>query len=164
MASYAKREDVRETVQHLPTSDDGNASAIPDERIDKELEGATAEIDARLSQQYVVPFDPVPELIRWICEAIAAYNSTLTFYETRDVSDDNPVLRRYQKAMTTLDRLATGEMVLPPPGGTEPDPGFGTRVVSTITRPGLVDISDFDITIGAGQAPRYDTPEGWAIH
>lgn len=164
MATYAKREDVRETVQANPSSDDGNASFIPDERIDKELEGATAEIDARLSSQYVTPFDPVPELIRWICEALAAHRSDLTFRETRDLNlDGNPVYLRYLQAQDHLDKLASGVMVIPPVGST-PDPGYGPRVVSTLTRPSLIDPCDFDIDAVRSNNPDYWTPEGWAIH
>lgn len=164
MAPYATREDVRKTAQQTASSVDGNASSIPDARIDKELEGATARIDARLSRQYVVPFDPVPELIRWICEAIALYNCDLTFRETRDMSTDlNPVLQRYTEAMSLLDKLASGEMAIPPPGNPDPDPGYGTRVASTITRPPLISPCDFDIGL-RHQAPDYWTPEGWAIH
>lgn len=164
MAPYAKREDVQETLQVLPSSDTGNASLVSVERIDMELEGATAEIDARLSTQYVVPFDPVPELIRWICEALAAHRADLTFRETRDLqSDMNPVYMRYLQAMQHLDRLASGEMVIPPPGNPDPDPGYGTRVVSTHTRDALVDIRDFDID-PVRHSPDYWTPEGWAIH
>lgn len=164
MAVYATKSQVKEVLRRDGNSVDGNASSIPDAALDQHIEDASSEIDAKLAGQYTTPFDPVPELIERICVAIAAYLAYLTFLENRDLqSEFDPNYLRYRRAQEMLTGLMTGSMVIPPVGEV-PEPGTGTRVVSTLTRGSLITSCDFDLEMQRPCSPDYTTPEGWAIH
>lgn len=170
MAQYCILDDVRDVLTRdaslTAPEDQNNGSTLDEENIAAAIADAQSEIDARLATRYTVPFAPVPDLIKRITIAIAAYLADLNFRETRDMeSEFNPVYQRWQRAVTLLGQLSTGEAVIPPEGE-EPGtpPGSGMRVVSAYSRPALVDVCDFDIFGGRNRQPPYTSPEGWAIH
>lgn len=171
MALYCDLDDIRDVLTRdaaltAPEEQD-NGSTLDDENLAAARSDAQDEIDAKLALRYTVPFVPVPDLIKRITVAIAAYLADLNFRETRDMQTElNPVLQRYNRAIALLGQLATGEAIIPRDGSdpdNPPDTGAGIRVASSYSRPGLVDVCDFDIGYPVRRPP-YWTPEGWAIH
>lgn len=169
MAQYCDLDDIRDVLTRdaaASVEDQNNGSTLDEENLAAARLDAQDEIDARLALRYTVPFSPVPDLIKRITIAIAAFLADLNFRETRDMQTElNPVLQRYTRAQTILGQLSTGEAVIPPDGSdpTPPDTGAGVRVAAVYSRPGLVSACDFDIAPRV-TSPYYWTPEGWAIH
>lgn len=169
MPDYCTRHDVVDVVTRDAAEVKGNAGVLDDEAVDKAILDAQAEIDSRLALKYTVPFSPVPPLINSIAQDIAAYLSDLIFRENRDMASElNPIFLRYQRAQAMLGRLQTGEAIIPPPEGGDPeeppDTGSGLRVAAAISRPSLVSPWDFDLQRPGwcGRAP-YWSAEGWGI-
>ena len=167
---YCILDDVRDVLTRdaaASAEDQNNGSTLDEENLAAAIDDAQAEIDSRLALRYTVPFSPVPDLIKRICVAIAAYLADLNFRENRDMASElNPILQRYQRAQALLGQLSTGEAIIPPSGtdpDNPPDTGSGTRVVAAYSRPGLVDPCDFDI-MPRVTSPYFYTAEGWAIH
>jgi phage gp36-like protein len=96
---------------------------------DDEMTGAVdADIDGYCGKRYVVPFDPVPDLVAKMSADVALYN----LYGRRD---DVPEIRaeRYKNAITFLKGVAAGSNSL---GEDDPDtPGQGeTPQITSGTR------------------------------
>lgn len=170
MAQYCDLDDIRDVLTRDAAAsgeDANNGSTLDEENLAAARSDAQDEIDAKLALRYTVPFAPVPDLIKRITIAIAAYLADLNYRENRDMQTElNPVLQRYNRAIALLGQLSTGEAIIPPDGSdpdNPPDTGSGIRVAAAYSRPGLVDACDFDIAPRV-TSPYYWTPEGWAIH
>lgn len=171
MALYCELDDIRDVLTRdaalTAPEEQNNGSTLDNENLAAARADAQDEIDSRLGLRYTVPFAPVPDLIKRITIAIAAYLADLNYRENRDMQTElNPVLQRYQRAQALLGQLSTGEAILPRDGGdpdTPPDVGSGIRVASAYSRPSLVSACDFDLGYPVRQPP-YWSPEGWAIH
>lgn len=170
MAQYCDLDDIRDVLTRDAAAsgeDANNGSTLDEENLAAARLDAQDEIDAKLALRYTVPFAPVPDLIKRITIAIAAYLADLNYRENRDMQTElNPVLQRYNRAQAILGQLSTGEAIVPPNGsdpGNPPDTGSGIRVASSYSRPPLVSVCDFDIGPPLRRPP-YWTPEGWAIH
>jgi len=166
---YCEIDDVRDVLTRDAAADEqNNGSTLDEENLQAAIADAQSEIDAKLALRYTVPFSPVPDLIKRICVAIAAYLADLNFRENRDMQSDlNPVFARYQRAIALLGNLSTGEAVIPPDGSdpeNPPDTGSGVRVAAAYSRPPLVSARDFDLGHPRFENPWFWTPEGWAIH
>lgn len=170
MAQYCTSDDVRDVLTRDAAAEgQNNGSTLDEENIAAAIFDAQSEIDAKLATRYTVPFSPVPDLIKRITVAIAAYLADLNFRENRDMqSEMNPVLARYQRAIALLGNLSTGEAIIPQDGSdpdNPPDIGSGMRVAAVYTRPPLIDPCAFDLGYprpGAVLSHRY--AEGWGIH
>lgn len=160
--TYATWEQVRDVLTRDKGIVGDNAASIEQHVVEAQIRDAQSEIDARLAERYVVPFDPVPPLITSLTINLAAYLTHLTFRQNRDmISELNPVYLRYQRADTQLTQLQNGQMVIPPTESDPTDPpSYGSVVTSTITRPPLIGPGDFDL----GQRVPYRdpvSPEYW---
>ena len=172
MAQYCDLDDIRDVLTRDAAAsgeDQNNGSTLDEENLAAARVDAQDEIDARLALRYTVPFAPVPDLIKRITIAIAAYLADLNYRENRDMQTElNPVLQRYTRAQTLLGQLSTGEAIIPQDGSdpdNPPDTGAGIRVASAYSRPDLVSACDFDLgqpSPGAFISHRY--AEGWGIH
>lgn len=115
MPDYTTTDLVQQVLSRTWGETGDTAADLSEEVLGRAISEAQAEIDARLRGVYVVPFNPVPELIGIIATAIAAYSADLTYREIRDYNSDlNPVLLRYNRAKMLLGQLASGELDLPP--------------------------------------------------
>lgn len=171
VALYCDLDDIRDVLTRdaaASAEDQNNGSTLDEENLAAARSDAQDEIDARLALRYTVPFSPVPDLIKRITIAIAAYLADLNFRENRDMQTElNPIYQRWQRAVALLGQLSTGEAIIPPEGTdpeNPPDTGAGIRVASSYSRPGLVCASDFDLGQQAPSSPWFWTEEGWAIH
>jgi phage gp36-like protein len=94
-----------ETVRLVLSSDmaeetGGTAADLSDAQIQYEIDSATANIDSELRIVYVVPFDPVPFIIKSICTDIAAYRTDLNYRKSREYDSQNmPIILRYNLAL-----------------------------------------------------------------
>lgn len=114
MVAYATTEEVRLAVSRDPDKTRGAASTIREEALQLCLDMAQAEIDGRLRPRYIVPFEEgaVPELVRVLTIDIAAYHAGLTFYQEKDMKDNDPIVRRYKWACCILKDVVNGNVVI----------------------------------------------------
>lgn len=125
---------------------EGTAASLEDIELQATIDRVQSRIDMFLTRRYSVPLaDPVPEVVEDIATTIAAYDATLSYYKSTDISDQDPVIRRYRDARGMLGQLGTGLLVLDLPGADttiddpvvinpEPQPGspglgFEVRVI-----------------------------------
>lgn len=149
MPSYTDVEEVRRVLAPEVTASGSGESAaeLSDEDINNSIERISARINTFLARQYRLPLpEPVPDVLRDIATDIVAYDITLSFYGSVDISDDDPVIRRYRDARGMLGQLSTGLLVLDlptdeitddpvvinPPGFPESLPGLHYRFVRAL--------------------------------
>lgn len=110
--AYTDRDAVRGVL--APDGvEDGTAASLGDSEVDEAIDRVSARIDTFLRRRYTVPLaDPAPDIIRDIATDIAAYDLTLSYYKTTDITDQDPVIRRYRDARGMLGQLSTGLLVL----------------------------------------------------
>ena len=109
---YCSPDDVRNVLapDGDPDGDLGTGAALSDDQFDSEIATAAAEIDAKLSTRYSVPFaGAVPIIIAKVNADLAAYGITLTYLRNESLTDDHPIRLRYNRALSTLNALAKGE-------------------------------------------------------
>jgi phage gp36-like protein len=114
--AYATVADVREVLVRDDSDTEGNAASLPDPKIEGAIEQAAAEVDGWLSGRYGsnLPFTVVPMMVKSLTVDIAAYLADLTYRQASDFSSElDPVYLRYQRAKTTLEKLADGTVSLP---------------------------------------------------
>lgn len=121
---YCSRAEVRATLSTAASPGQGDPASIDTESLDDAREDAQGEIDMWLANHYNVPFASVPNQVRTMARAIAAYRATLTFYGTVPVDPNEPAVKRYTDVRALLEALNKGTAVLPPdpdgPDGPEP--------------------------------------------
>ncbi len=102
------------------------AEALNDDLVERCLADATGEVSSLLAIRYPQPFNPVPEIIRWITSVIAAWRvvgAITSLMDTEAASDNQwlPIQTQYKKAWALLDDLAKGRLKLPAEDGLDPD-------------------------------------------
>lgn len=131
---YSNVEDVRNALTPGADSDDtSTASGLEDEQINDAIQEADAIIDSWISGVVVVPSvidddNPdgiAPYPVRYYSRNIAAWLATLTFKRNQDVPPDDPVRLRYVETMKLIERIATGDYVLPNPPFVPPESAEG---------------------------------------
>jgi phage gp36-like protein len=92
----------------IQLTDDANVGIIDADRTAEAIDTAGAEIDGWCGGRYLVPFSPVPALIRKFAVDLAIYN----LYARR--TEVVPELRekRYRDAMRLLEKISTGAIEL----------------------------------------------------
>jgi phage gp36-like protein len=140
------------------------AADLDDEQWLDAIAEADAIIDGYLGGFYGVPVavdisGQTPHPVDYWSRNIAAYNATLSYRQSQDFGDDDPVARRYNATIAALDAVAKGKMTLQLPGN-QTDTAI-SGVGSAINPNGNADLfppSDFDIdgpvrTGGPGHGP-----------
>src|SRR5881396_3781198 len=125
---YATAGTVRAVLARDTTAPIGTAAELSDADITAAITSAQAQVDGRLAVRYSVPFtDPVPQLVADITRDIAAYLSDLTYRQGKDYeSQMDPVVLRYQQALSLLGQIAGGQIDLPVSPGTAETGGLLT--------------------------------------
>jgi phage gp36-like protein len=114
--AYTDRDTVRQVLAPDGVTE-GTAASLEDSDIDEAIERVSNRVDTFLTRRYTVPLaDPVPGIIRDIATDIAAYDLTLAYYKGTDITDQDPVVRRYRDARGMLGQLGTGLLVIDVPG------------------------------------------------
>lgn len=105
----------RDKVRHVLAPDGeyvGTAASLSDEQLDEIIDRVDSRVDVFLNRRYNLPILPVPTILMDIATDIAAYDVTLAYYKGTDLSDQDPVIRRYRDARGMLGQLSTGLLVL----------------------------------------------------
>lgn len=110
---YSDVDTVRLVLSSDMAETGGTAADLSDDQITYEIQSASAMIDSELRVAYMVPFDPVPFLIKSICTDIAAYRTDLNYRKSREYDSQNmPIILRYNMANQTLQELKRGDKTL----------------------------------------------------
>lgn len=117
MAGYSTPEMIRKAISvssdgGLPTTPTHTAADLADGALLDAIKEADALIDSYIGRFYVTPValvdGAVPHPIDYWSRNIAAYNATLTYRGSQDLSDDDPVARRYRATMDALKAVNGG--------------------------------------------------------
>ena len=108
-------------------TDDANLGVVDSDRIAEAIDTAGAEIDGWCAAKYVVPFDPVPALVKKCAIDVAIYN----LYSRRVETIPETRATRYKEAMRLLRDISTGAVEL----GTEQIPAPRAEGVLTVSAP-----------------------------
>src|SRR4051812_49652477 len=119
---YSTPEMVRMAVStatngDLPTTATHTAADLSDEALLDAIAEADATIDSFIGRFYTTPVpvddaNKIPHPIDYWSRNIAAYNATLTFRGSQDISNDDPVTRRYTATMEALRAVNQGSAQL----------------------------------------------------
>jgi len=111
---YATPTQVRAVLARDSTVPGGTAAELGDAPIQAAIDLAQADIDARLTARYTVPWaPPVPPIVVSLTVAIAAYHADLTHRQGQEVPATDPVVLRYKWAIDFLLLLASGVADIP---------------------------------------------------
>jgi phage gp36-like protein len=119
--AYCSVEDVRLMLKGTLGDVPAAADKLETEQIEAEIDNAQAEVDAALSNMYIVPLTAVPglvlpDVIKYITRDIAAYLCDLTFRMSKEYGGGaNPIRLRYSRAKDLLNGLLNGKYVLDVP-------------------------------------------------
>lgn len=105
--AYCSEAEIRLRAPAMP------GDATGDSQVGEAIEAAEAEIDARLSGRYPVPFNPVPRLINAIAIDLAAAWALSAAFSAEGVDDQVKYAEYLEKrARELLEMLVKGELVL----------------------------------------------------
>lgn len=123
--SYSTPEMVRKAVAPSASADGAlpaNATHTAADLSNAQLADAIAEadstIDSYIGRFYTTPVEPegdpaaIPHPIDFWSRNIAAYNATLTYRGSQDLSEDDPISRRYRATMEALKAVNAGSAQL----------------------------------------------------
>lgn len=88
---------------------------MDDDAIELQIRDAQTEVDGRLRGRYSVPFGSwpgCPELIHNVVVDTAAYLATLTYRRGKDLTPNDPIVLRYNRARDLLKCIANGDVDL----------------------------------------------------
>lgn len=145
--------------QALVPSEDGSQPATPshtaadlsDTEIEDAIGQADATIDGYLSKFYLTPasqggsISPTPHPIDYWSRDIAAYNATLTYRQSQDMGDSDPVVRRFENAMRQLRELGNGHIKLDLDADTGPGSAVAVGAAYGPYQGTLFPVEDFDV-------------------
>jgi Protein of unknown function (DUF1320) len=104
--AYCSPSDVRLLVPIL------DESAMPDTQMEVYIKRAEGYVDGKLRDTYIVPFEPVPELIKDVTAEYAAYLSLRTIYSQNSPNSNEMVQALKESAEQLLTDLSLGELSL----------------------------------------------------
>lgn len=163
MASYTTPDKIRAVLDPLDTGDAGSAAALEDPILQGAADRASSEVNARLGSRYTVPIaEPWPDVLVTIATDLAAYDATLSHYQSVDITDEDPVVRRYRNSRFLLLDIAAGKADLyPGAGGVDPIGSGGTAQAAVINpyQGKLFGLEDFGLGYGRCGPGRW--PDGW---
>lgn len=85
------------------------AADLPDARLQAALDDAHAQVLGTLATRYTLPaVGAEPPVVRSLLVAIAGYVATLEWLQGKDLSDRDPVVLRYQRALALLKGVSDG--------------------------------------------------------
>lgn len=101
----------------VPEEATNTAADLSDGQLQDAIAEADSIIDGYIGGFYKVPVaanddGAAPHPIDFWSRNIAAYNATLTYRESQDFSDQDPVARRYTATMQALQAVSTGKVRL----------------------------------------------------
>lgn len=159
---YAELSDVRGVLSPDGQQDDyETAAGFSDSALQDAIGRAVAKIHAYLGERYALPVDVENDpdgLLRDWTSVLAAYYATLTYSRGQDIGSDDPIRLRYNDAMKVLERVQSGNLILPWPKETDnpnDDIAVVNRYEGDMFRP-----DDFDLAPG-NRPWNWGTVPGW---
>lgn len=123
---------VRAVAARDPANTAATLASLSDDQIQEAINDAAAQVDSALGFTFPTPFTaPVPRQVGLITRDIAVYQADMIYRQFKDYAPGNPILLRYQNAVTMLESLRSGKARLidwPPAGDVidQPVPEGGT--------------------------------------
>jgi phage gp36-like protein len=115
--SYATIQSVRTALSAGGVLDGTSAASLPDEDVQDKIDEADALIDGYLTARYSLPIaGTVPPIIKMISRDLAASYATITYLGSLPLQPTHPVQIKAASAMATLEKIRTGDVMLPLPG------------------------------------------------
>lgn len=120
---YSEPADVRAALvpgggDTPPDPKSNTAADLDNTQLADAVAEADARIDSYLAARYVTPVVESSATIKALSRDIAAYFATLTNRKSKDLSDNDPVARRYAEAIGFLKDASAGRVTLSIPGNT----------------------------------------------
>lgn len=106
--AYATPDEVRSAVARDLSKTTGTAASLDDDELKATIVTAQAEVDAKLRGRYTLPFTTVPLLVKSIVIDIASYLATLTYRQSKDLAQGDPIMLRYDRAEKLLKSITDG--------------------------------------------------------
>lgn len=115
--SYATITHVRTALAAGGVLDPTSAASLADGDIQDKIDEADALIDGYLTARYGLPLaGTIPPIVQMISRDLAASYATITYLGSLPLAQNHPVQIKAGSAMTTLDKIRTGEIMLSLPG------------------------------------------------
>lgn len=126
---YITADDVRECVRGS-APDTGTAAQLDDEAINKAIAAQQAVVESYCRATW--EDDAAPPMVRSLVRDLAAYDATLVYRRSKDLSDMDPIYLRYKSARQILTDIAAGRIQVEP----DPDdPGTSGGGRATVVNP-----------------------------
>lgn len=157
--TYLDPEQLRLAIAPNPDTVVGTAASMDDPELQVAIDNAQAEVDARLSVRYRVPFDPVPALVLTIVTGKAIYLANLQYRGSKDLAAFDPVVLRHAQVEKLLTEIVAGRAGLIEVDGTAPvEQQGGAGMGAPINRyeGSLYSLTEFGLGYG-----RRDFRDGW---
>ncbi|MCW2902592.1 MAG: hypothetical protein JWO67_4857 [Streptosporangiaceae bacterium] len=122
MAPYASPDEVRAAITRDLNRLGGSAASMDDQQLDAAITNAQSQVDGKLRRLYLVPFSPVPDLVKSIVIDIAGWLATMNYRQEKEIPEVDPIVRRYNRAHDLLCCIAEGHLALPDAAGTGIEP------------------------------------------
>jgi phage gp36-like protein len=135
---YTSPEQVKKIMRKLPSS-------VTDEDIQFHIDKAEAYVNGKLGGVFITPFNPIPRLIESITTDLAIFFLAESLYSSNQPNLDQYQEERYERAMRTLNEIATGELIL-------------TTVDGIVVKPRDLDAGGY-ATTNDQQVFSYEDPE-----
>lgn len=116
------------------------AASLDDATLLSNIEEAGSFVDMHILARYMVPTEVVDQdgpqtvakaPVRWWTRNIAAYFATLTFRQSRDLNEDDPVRLRFRATVEMLEAVRSGALDIPEFEPSEDSGEGGVEVVNT---------------------------------
>lgn len=142
---YSTVTSVRTALTAGGVMDGTSAASLSDADIQDKIDEADALIDGYLNARYTLPIEgTVPAILNMISRDLAASYATITYLGSIPLQPTHPVQIKATAAMATLDKIRTGDVMLPLPGA-----GSGQRTDNpAVENPydgDMFTLSDFDL-------------------
>lgn len=158
MHVYCTTEDVRGALTpDADNLDDDTAAGLSEETLDDAIARAVAFIHTYIGKQYSTPVDTALDpdgILRDWTSVIAAWYATLTFSGGQAIETDDPLRLRYNQVVKTIERVQSGNLVLPWPGET----GIEGNDISVVNRWEGQMFAPEDFNLGDSRRPY-----GWGV-
>jgi phage gp36-like protein len=153
--AYCGVNDVRLalTGDATATSGTNTAADLSDPQIQDSVNESSAVVDAYIDGPYDPRVDDIPAIVRFWTRDIAAYFATLVWRKSKSPAANDPVILRYNHAMSMLAGVAAGTITIFGPQNSSDEPS----VVNPSFGGGLIRRSDFDLT------GRDDNDDGFPV-
>jgi phage gp36-like protein len=109
---FVSVDEFRERLANAGGAGSRTAAELDDDRLAEHLEEATGEVVGRIESAYTISATMTPPLVRMLILSIATYGATLEWNGSKPLEDRDPVNLAYQRALSMLERVATGKLTV----------------------------------------------------